>query len=258
MGDKKTYTAAIVIIGDEILSGRTHDTNTVWLAERLNDQGIMLEEVRVIPDREAKIIETVNTLRAQFDYIFTTGGIGPTHDDITAASIAKAFDVALLQNPEAMALLVAHYGGAHEVTPARARMAMIPEGATLIHNPVSSAPGFIIGNVHVMAGVPRIMQAMFEQILETLQGGDPLLSNTITCEMAESELAADMASLQEKFPDVLIGSYPHFQAGNFGLSVVLRCTEATLLKNASEELVTMILSRGKTPRALSLQVPIDF
>lgn len=252
-----TVTAAIIIIGDEILSGRTADTNTVWLGEKLNQHGIMLREVRVIPDDKQKIVQTVRALRDEFDYVFTTGGIGPTHDDITAESIAAAFDTALEKNPEAYTLLEAHYG-AGNVSDARARMAQIPKGAKLIHNPVSAAPGFSMDNVYVMAGVPRIMQAMFTQLLDTLEGGAPLLSNTITCEMPESELADDMRALQEKFPDVLIGSYPHFQSGNFGLSVVLRCTGADPLKRATEELVTLIRSRGKTPKALSVQVPIDF
>lgn len=200
---------------------------------------------------------TINALRPQFDYIFTTGGIGPTHDDITAASIAKAFNLQLEQHPEAYSLLEKHYGPGN-VTPARARMAMIPQGASLIPNPVSAAPGFIIGNVYVMAGVPRIMQAMFDQLLSTLKGGMPILSNTITCEMPESELAADMAALQEKFPDVSIGSYPHFRSGSFGLSVVLRCSEQPPLKQATEELVAAIRAHGKSPDAISLQVPIDF
>jgi molybdenum cofactor synthesis domain-containing protein len=250
-------TAAIVIIGNEILSGRTTDTNTGWIAERLNEHGIRLCEVRVIPDDKEKIIQTVNDVRKEFDYVFTTGGIGPTHDDITADSVAAAFGLTLEKNPDAYKLLEAHYG-AGDVTAARARMALIPKGAKLIHNPVSAAPGFILENVHVMAGVPRIMQAMFSQLLDTLEGGAPLLSNTITCEMPESELAEDMAALQEKFPDVLIGSYPHFQTGSFGLSVVLRCAEHDLLKLATEDLVTMIRSRGKIPKALSVQVPIDF
>lgn len=252
-----TVTAAIIIIGDEILSGRTTDSNTGWLAEKLNQHGIVLKEVRVIPDNKQKIIETVRTLKEEFDYIFTTGGIGPTHDDITAESMAEAFNVKLEQNPEARALLEAHYG-ADNLSDARARMALIPQGAGLIHNPVSAAPGFIMDNVYVMAGVPRIMQAMFTQLLDTLEGGAPLLSNTITCEMPESELADDMRALQDKFPDVLIGSYPHFQMGSFGLSVVLRCTEHEPLKKATEDLVTLIRSRGKTPKALSVQVPIDF
>lgn len=257
MAPKKIYTAAVIIIGNEILSGRTQDTNTPWIAEKLNERGITLSEARVIPDIKSKIAGTVNAMRAEFDYIFTTGGIGPTHDDITAESIAEAFGVPLETHPDAYKVLEAHYGAA-DLTPARLRMALIPAGARLIPNPVSAAPGFIIENVHVMAGVPRIMQAMLDNVLNNLEGGEPLLSNTITCEMPESELADDMTALQEKFPDVLIGSYPHFQAGNFGLSVVLRCVDRDLLKAASEELVTMILSRGKTPKALSVQVPIDF
>ncbi|HRQ60146.1 MAG TPA: molybdopterin-binding protein [Alphaproteobacteria bacterium] len=251
MNSAKTYS------GNEILSGRTQDINVAYIAGKLNDRGIVLGEVRMIPDDENRIIETINELRSCFDYIFTTGGIGPTHDDITASCVAKAFGVALERNPAAYTLLENHYGPG-EVTDARARMAMIPAGAALIPNPVSAAPGFIIGNVHVMAGVPRIMQAMFENVLETLEGGPPFLSNTITCEMPESELAGDMAALQNEFPDVLIGSYPHFRTGHFGLSVVLKGTDAARIKAASEALVERIRARGKTPGALSLQVPIDF
>lgn len=257
MNSAKTYTAAIVIIGNEILSGRTQDINTAWIASRLNDRGILLREVRIVPDDEARIVGTIEALRPDFDYIFTTGGIGPTHDDITAACVAKTFGVKLERNSEAYTLLENHYGPG-EVTEARARMAMIPAGADLIPNPVSAAPGFIIGNVHVMAGVPRIMQAMFEQVLEILEGGPPFLSNTITCEMAESELAGDMAALQVDFPDVLIGSYPHFRTGHFGLSVVLKGTDPARIKAASENLVERIKAKGKTPGAISLQVPIDF
>lgn len=257
MSQQKTYKAALIIVGNEILSGRTKDANTPWIAERLNERGVVLDEVRIIPDDENKIAETVNALRPHFDYIFTTGGIGPTHDDITAASIAKAFGVKFERNAEAYKILEDHYG-ADEVTPARARMAMIPDGASLIPNPVSAAPGFIIGNVHVMAGVPRIMQGMLEHVLPMLKGGTPLLANTITCEMPESQLAADMTALQEKFPDISIGSYPHFRAGSFGLSVVLRGTDQSALKQASEELIAAIQAHGKTPEALSLQVPIDF
>ncbi|MBT6884171.1 MAG: competence/damage-inducible protein A, partial [Rhodospirillaceae bacterium] len=172
MAEHKTITAALIIIGNEILSGRTQDANLAFLGEQLNELGVRLREVRVIPDVEDTIIETVNTLRQAFDYVFTTGGIGPTHDDITSAAIAKAFGTELARHPEAEALLLGHYKP-EDVTPARMKMADIPVGATLLDNPVSKAPGFRLENVHVLPGVPRIMQAMFKLFSHELVGGEP-------------------------------------------------------------------------------------
>ena len=180
MATTSAVTAALIIIGNEILSGRTKDANLPHLATELNSVGVRLAEVRVIPDIEAEIIATVNALRAKFDYVFTTGGIGPTHDDITAESIAKAFELPLTQHPEALRRLQHHYNdNGLELTAARLRMANTPEGASLIDNPISTAPGFRVGNVFVMAGVPKIMQAMLASLKDQLHGGQPMLSRTV-------------------------------------------------------------------------------
>lgn len=235
MTENKVYTAAVLVIGNEILSGRTLDKNTQYIAQKMVERGVRLVEARVIPDIRDKIIETLNTLRAQVDYVFTTGGIGPTHDDITAECVAAAFDVELEKNPEAFEVLKKNYTEG-EFTPARQKMAMIPAGATLIPNPVSAAPGFIIGNVHVMAGVPKIMQAMMDHIAHGLAGGDVMLSETVTFDMPESEMAGTLAELQEKYPDVEIGSYPNYRDGKPSLNVVLRSTDAERLAAVTGEL----------------------
>lgn len=242
-------TAALIIIGNEILSGRTKDKNAGYIAEKMTEIGITMQEIRVIPDVEAIIIETVNLLRAQFDYIFTTGGIGPTHDDITAACVAKAFDVPIEQNEDAYNILLAHYGQ-DEFNEARQRMAQIPVGATLIDNPVSAAPGFRMGNVHVMAGVPKIMQAMLDSIIPTLIGGTPVKSITITCTLPESKIAIGLGNIQAQYPDIDIGSYPYFFAGNTGVSAVLRSTDLDKLEQASEAVSKMIEECGGTPKRL--------
>lgn len=248
---KQNYTAALIIIGNEILSGRTQDKNTAFLAETLGRHGISLHEVRIIPDIEAKIIETVNVMRAEADYVFTTGGIGPTHDDITAESIAKAFGVAWELNDEAYQMLVAHYRDEAEVTEARKKMAMIPAGAALIDNPVSGAPGFILENVHVMAGVPRIMQAMTENVVPNLSGGAVVQSQTITCQMAESELSAGLADIQNRFSDLDIGSYPNYHGSVGGLSVVIRSTDVDQIRAAGKEVITLMQSMGQEPTAVT-------
>lgn len=253
MDQSETVTAAIMVIGDEILSGRTQDTNTPWIAGRLTSQGIVLSEVRVIADIEAEIIDAVNYLRRKFDYVFTTGGIGPTHDDITAESIAKAFELPLERNAEAFRMLEQHYG-LTELTPPRAKMALIPKGAILIPNPVTAAPGFIVENVHVMAGVPRIMQAMLDHVLSTVRAGKPILSNTVTCSLPESVIADDLTRLQEEYPRVQIGSYPHYRGGSLGLSLVMRSTNADMLEEATRKLVAIVRSHGDEPRALSMKL----
>ena len=204
-------TAALIIIGNEVLSGRTRDANLPFLASELSQIGIRLREVRVIPDVEQTIIDTVNSLRAQFRYVFTTGGIGPTHDDITSGSVAKAFGVALERNPEAVARLQ-RVIKPENLNAARLRMADIPHGATLIDNPVSQAPGFILGNVYVMAGVPKIMQAMFLGIRDSLEGGAPVQSAGVTVWTGEGAIAADLQAVQERFPSIDLGSYPFRQA----------------------------------------------
>lgn len=238
-------TAGLLVIGNEILSGRTQDANLAYLGHRLNEIGVRLAEVRVVPDIEADIVAAVNALRARFDYIFTTGGIGPTHDDITAAAIAKAFDVPLIQNPEARARLEDNYR-AGDLNEARLRMANTPEGATLIDNPVSTAPGFQIGNVFVMAGIPVIMQAMFESIVHRLVGGKPLLSRTFTVSLPEGKIAAGFGALQETYPDVEMGSYPFSRDGRFATRLVLRSSEEDRLAAAAAELEAMIAGLGST------------
>lgn len=219
----KTYTAALAIIGNEILSGRTQDKNLSHLALKLNEAGIQLREARVVPDIEDEIVAAVNALRARYDYVFTTGGIGPTHDDITTASVAKAFGVQPYRHPEAEAALRAHYepGAVNE---ARLKMAEVPQGATLIPNKVSTAPGFVIGNVYVMAGIPNIMQAMLEATIPLLKGGDSVETLTVTTNLLEGALAADLTAIQNRYPDVEIGSYPHFIDNERSTTLVCRAT----------------------------------
>ena len=248
--------AALIIIGNEILSGRTQDTNTQWIAENLIRRGIMLAEIRVVPDIEEKIIRAVNEIRGQVEYVFTTGGIGPTHDDITAASLAKAFGVVLERNDEAFRMLENHYG-LEQITPARAKMCLIPVGAKLIPNPVSGAPGFIIGNVHVMAGIPRIMHAMLDFVVADLAQGKVVLSNTIACVLAESVLAEALEALQNRYAHVDIGSYPHYRGGTPGVSLVLRSTDEEILKAATRELLKIVRDHGDEPQALGLQAMVD-
>ncbi|MGD1880492.1 MAG: competence/damage-inducible protein A [Kiloniellaceae bacterium] len=236
-------TASLMIIGNEILSGRTQDKNLAFIGQELNELGIRLMEVRVVPDVEAVIVETLNALRRGFDYVFTTGGIGPTHDDITADCVAKAFGRPLIVNPEARAILEAHYEPG-QLTEARLRMARTPEGATLIENPVSKAPGFQVENVFVMAGIPNIMQAMFASLKHRLVGGRPLRSRTVAVEMGESFVADGLARLQARFPEVEIGSYPFTRGGAFGTRLVLRATEETLLDAAAAALAALLAELG--------------
>lgn len=246
MAAAKDVTACLIIIGNEVLSGRTKDANLHFLAGALTEMGIRLREARVIGDDEQAIIAAVNACRAAYDYVFTTGGIGPTHDDITAESIAKAFDVPLLLHPEARARLEAHYPPG-ELNEARLRMARVPEGGILIDNPVSTAPGFQIGNVFVMAGVPRIMQAMFEGIRHRLRTGAVMLSHTITIYKPEGALAAGLAEVQAQFPDVEIGSYPFAKVDALGAAIVLRCPDATRLTAAAEAVRALARALGAEP-----------
>ncbi|MCB9990981.1 MAG: competence/damage-inducible protein A [Rhodospirillales bacterium] len=250
--DPDVFSAALVIIGNEILAGRTQDTNTPWIAERLTAHGILLNEVRIIPDEEPEIIHAVRSLYPKYDYVFTTGGIGPTHDDITADCVAKAFDAQLVRNEEAFRMLEEHYG-LEELTPPRAKMCMIPAGASLIPNPVTAAPGFIMENVHVMAGVPRIMQAMLDHVLGMIKAGKPILSNTVACSLPESAVAEDVTALQETYAEIQIGSYPHYRGGVLGLSLVLRGTDKDRLEAATAELLEIIRKHGDEPRALSIR-----
>lgn len=216
--------ACLIIIGNEILSGRTQDINTQWIASSLNEIGVKLVEVRVIPDVEQTIIDTVNLCRKSYDYIFTTGGIGPTHDDITTAAIAKAFGVEAFINPEARDILEKHYGK-ENLNAARLKMGIIPVGAKLIYNPVSAAPGFVMENVFVMAGVPRIMQAMFAGIKGELRGGEKTISKTLSIYMTEGLIAEGLTNVQNQFLDVEIGSYPFIRNNRLGTSLVTRSTD---------------------------------
>lgn len=239
LDDPNTVTAALLIIGNEILSGRTKDKNAGHIAEKLTEHGVALSEVRVVPDIEARIVEALNELRARNNYVFTTGGIGPTHDDITAACIAKAVEKDLERNKEALDILEDYYG-IEELTEARKKMAEMPAGSTLIPNPVSGAPGFIIENIYVMAGVPRIMQAMLDHILADLKGGAKVFSNTLASPLPESAIAADLGAVQEQYPDIDIGSYPRFHEGKLGLSIVLRGVDQARLSAATATVEEML------------------
>lgn len=234
-------TACVLIIGNEILSGRTQDANLVFLGKRLNELGIRLLEARVVPDSEDAIIATVNEVRVRYDYVFTTGGIGPTHDDITAECIAKAFCVPLIEHPEARALLEAHYEPG-ELNEARLRMARTPKGATLIPNPVSRAPGFQIGNVYVMAGIPVVVRGMVDGIKHRLTGGSPLLSHSISVALPEGAVAQELGNLQRRYPEIEIGSYPFHRQGRFGTTLVLRAVDPIRLDVAVGELRGLLAS----------------
>jgi molybdenum cofactor synthesis domain-containing protein len=238
--------AAVLIIGNEILSGRTQDLNLAYIAKGLAAHGIVLKEARVIPDVPQTIIDTVNELRAEFDYLFTTGGIGPTHDDITSECVARAFGLPLIVHPEAHAMFLSYYKPG-ELNEARLRMAMTPEGATLIPNPISRAPGFRIGNVFVMAGIPSVMQAMFDGVKAGLKGGPPVLSRTVSCGVPEGLLAKGLGEIQGRWPDLDIGSYPFTRRGMFGVALVLRGREVPRLDRAKGEVADLIRALGGTP-----------
>ncbi|MEQ1704926.1 MAG: molybdopterin-binding protein [Rickettsiales bacterium] len=231
----QTTKSCLIVIGNEILSGRTQDENIRFIASSLGEIGISLAEVRVIPDVTATIVTTVNQCRSAFDYVFTTGGIGPTHDDITSDSIAQAFNVPIIRNPEAEAILEKHYGR-DKLNAARLKMAEIPKGARLIHNPVSAAPGFVMENVYVMAGVPSIMQAMFDNIKGELKGGAKILSRTITIYTTEGNIAEGLTQIQNHFPDVEIGSYPFARNQRLGTSLVCRSSDKNRLETCYDTL----------------------
>lgn len=239
----KTYHAAMIVIGNEILSGRTQDKNINYLALKLNESGVQLREVRIIPDVENTIIGCVNEVRAAYDYVFTSGGIGPTHDDITAESISKAFGVPWALDDRAYQILLEYYGE-EKFTDARKKMAMIPKGAGLVPNPVSSAPGFVIDNVYVLAGVPAVFQAMVDYIALDLQGGDVVQSRTVSSPHPESVMADQLGEIQLRFPDVDIGSYPHFRTGSWAVNIVLRGTDEALLGKAHAEVAEMVRGLG--------------
>ena len=246
-GPRQVVTAALLVIGDEILSGRTKDKNIGYIAEYLTAIGIDLREVRVVPDVEAEIVTAVDALRARYDHVLTTGGIGPTHDDITADAIAKAFAVPIDFDPRAVAILAERYGKA-DLNEARMRMARIPAGADLILNPISKAPGFSIGNVHVMAGVPSIMQAMLDGLAARLPTGRKMLSRSVPAGMGEGRIAKPLADLQSAYPDVAIGSYPTFEPEiGFTTTLVLRSRDEARLV-AAETAVKAMLEAARAGR----------
>jgi molybdenum cofactor synthesis domain-containing protein len=247
--------AAVLVIGDEILSGRTQDTNVGTIARFLGPFGIDLAEARFVPDVEAEIVAAVNALRARYSYVFTTGGIGPTHDDITADSIGAAFGVPVEHHPDAMALLAARYQPG-EFNERRQRMARIPKGGSLIKNPVSVAPGFQIGNVFVLAGVPKIMQAMLEDVAPRLARGVPVISRSLTVNLAEGTIAEPLAAIQAAHPAVSIGSYPFFGQGaslpalnraSTGTILVVRGRDEAEVEAAASEIIVMIRRFGADP-----------
>ena len=239
MTSKKNPTAILIIIGNEILSGRTRDANLAFIGQRCDELGIELVEARVVQDDEQAIVDAVNKGRASCDYVFTTGGIGPTHDDITSTSIARAFELAIERNPGAVAAMDAYYPPG-KLNEARLRMADMPVGAKLIDNPVSGAPGFQLQNVFVLPGVPSIMQAMFDGITDRLVGGLPVLTVSIKTDLTEGGIAPKLAEIQEMFPDVSIGSYPFFKAGMLGVNLVLRSTDNKQIQSAAEKIKSLI------------------
>src|SRR4029453_15383496 len=231
----KIVTACIVVIGNEILSGRTRDSNIQYLATELGLLGVQVGECRVIPDIEATIVATINEVRKKFDYVFTTGGIGPTHDDITAESIAKAFGVGISEHPEAVARMTRHYGDPALFTPARRRMARVPHGGQLVDNPVSVAPGFQMENVFTFAGIPKVAEAMFQSMKHKLGGGTPFLPRTVRTNLPEGIIAEPLGDLQKRYEDLDIGSYPAFRNGKPSVSLVLRGTDDARLAPGADE-----------------------
>ena len=247
MATSKVVTACAIVIGNEILSGRTQDVNLNHLAKALNELGVRLVEARVIPDIEQVIIDTVNECRAKFDHVFTTGGIGPTHDDITAESIARAFGVGVIYHPE-IEERIRRREAPPEVMKSRLLMARVPEGAELIDNPTGGPQGFQIGNVFVMAGVPMVMQAMVSSLTkERLGGGDPVRSRSIGAHLGESTVANALKEIQDRHPDVDLGSYPFYRQDGYGTNLVMRGTDEAELDRMKEEVREMIIAFGAEP-----------
>lgn len=243
---RTNVTACVLIIGNEILSGRTQDTNLNHLARVLGGWGIQIREARVIPDIDTVIIDTVRTIRDQYDYVFTTGGIGPTHDDITAECMARAFNVPLVEN-EAIAARIRVRPAPPEIMASRLRMAQIPEGAVLIDNPTGGPQGFRIGNVHVMAGIPSIMQAMLSSLEHELEHGDIVRSCSVTAYLGESQIAAAFAAVQQRYPDFDLGSYPFFRNEKYGTNLVIRGVDKDRMSAALEEVKAVIVAAGGVP-----------
>ena len=244
MTDKKIWTAALIVIGDEILSGRTQDKNIAQIASWLNVQGIRLAEVRVIADDMEQIAEAVNILRARNDYLFTTGGIGPTHDDITVDAIAKALGVDVVIHPTARAILEKYYATRGGLTDGRLRMARVPAGAELIENRMSGAPGIRLGNLYLMAGVPHITAGMLDALTGTLEGGAPLLSATLGAWAPESEIAGLLGDTEKAYPGCVIGSYPFFRDGTVGANFVVRSTDPHELETCRAALKASLEEAG--------------
>jgi molybdenum cofactor synthesis domain-containing protein len=248
MGSERIWTAALVVIGDEILSGRTQDKNVAQVATWLNDQGIRLAEVRIVPDVIERIADAVNALRVGHDYVFTTGGIGPTHDDITVDAIAAAFGVPVVLDEQARAILSGYYrdrpGG---LTEARLRMARVPQGAELIPNPTSGAPGVRIENVYIMAGVPYIAASMLEALTGKLEGGRPVVSVTVGARAPESDVADLLRETEADHPGVAIGSYPFFREGLYGANFVIRSSDEDLARATGEDLSQRLREAGFEP-----------
>ena len=235
----KKVNAAIIIIGNEILSGRTQDVNVMTISNWLNELGVKLEEVRIIPDIEDSIVKTVNDVRKKFNYVFTTGGVGPTHDDITSRSIAKAFNLTYGHHKEAYEILEKYYGKS-EFNEGRKKMAMLPNKALLILNPSSGAPGFIIDNVYCLPGVPSILKSMLGGLNSKINGGKKILSKTMNLETVESEIAEPLERVQNKFKSIEIGSYPFFKKGKVGVSIVIRSTEEKLISICYKDIENFI------------------
>jgi len=247
MGNNRIWTAALLVIGDEILSGRTQDKNIAQVATWLNRQGIRLEEVRVVPDVGARIASAVNELRRTYDYVMTTGGIGPTHDDITVDSIAAAFEVPVIVHPEARRILEDYYATRGGVTDARLRMARVPEGAELLPNPTSGAPGVRMDNVFILAGVPSIAAAMMEALDGKLEGGRPMVSATVGAYAAESEVADLLREAEAANDGVAIGSYPFFKDGRYGANFVVRSDDGNLVERTAKDLERRLSEAGIEP-----------
>ncbi len=239
MNKNTKVNASILIIGNEILSGRTQDTNTSTLANWLNSLGVKLSEVRVVPDEEKVIVDTLNILRKKYDYVFTTGGIGPTHDDITAASVSKAFEKKYQIHNEAFKILESYYKPG-EFNEGRQKMVWMPEGAELILNPTSGAPGFSIENVFCLPGVPSILKSMLGGLKNKIIGGEPILSQTISLRTVESEIANSLTEVQKKNKDVEIGSYPFFHAGKLGVSIVVRSESQSKIDSCSSQILEFV------------------
>ncbi len=250
MSEPTTVTAAVLVIGDEILSGRTKDRNLGYIAEYLSKIGVDVREARVVPDVEGEIVAALNALRERYDYVVTTGGIGPTHDDITADSVGRAFGVPVSEDPRAIAIMLERYAPS-DLTPARRRMARIPEGADLIENPISRAPGFRIGNVYVLAGVPAVMQAMLDFAVKTMKTGAVMLVETITAgSLPEGLYGEALSAIAAAHPNASIGSYPSFKDGRFNNQIVVRAKDekvAAEARRAVEAMVAALSSKAATP-----------